>query len=365
MSPASTLREVAKMAGVSVSTASQALHNRPNVAPETRMRVLEAAVALGYQQQVRLASPVSGKLSVVGLLTRTTPDFPLPVNPFYSYVLAGAERECQRSNLSLMYANVEVDAINRPLGLPPMLTDNKVDGVLVVGALLPETIAQIAQKPVVLVDAYAEGQVYDSVLSDNLSGAYEAVQHLIVNGHRHIGLIGSQPNAYPSIRERRKGYMRALKQHRITQTFIEDGALTRDSGYEDARRLLSRAPEVTAIFACNDNVAIGVIKAAEEMGRSVPDDLSVIGFDDIDLAREIKPALTTVHVDKLLMGEIAVRQLRDRVENPDRTRVTVTLSTHLVVRDTVRPLKPGGYTTDKDIFNTMPDDPHPEPYSTE
>ncbi len=335
----STLREVAKRAGVAISTASQALANKPNVSPETRARVLEAAVALGYQQQVRVDTPMTNKLSIVGMLTRSTPDVPLPANPFYSYVLAGVERECQRMNLSLMYANIEVDEQNRPLMYPPLLHDNRVDGVLVVGSYLKEAINELNGKPVVLVDAYAPAQELDSVVSDNLHGAYNAVSYLVKQGHRKIGLLGSQPDGYPSIRERRKGYMRALKHHHIHESFIEDSPLIREAVYDAALRLLRRCPEITAIFACNDNVAVGVIHAAHDLGRDVPGDLSLVGFDDIDLASEIKPALTTVYVDKLLLGSTAVRLLRDRSEDPYRTCITATLATRLVIRDSVRPLK--------------------------
>lgn len=334
-----TLREVARRAGVSLSTASQALNNKPNVAPETRARVLEAAVALGYHQQVRIATPLTHKLSVLGFVIRTIPDQPMPVNPFYAHVLAGAERECQRLNLSLMYANVEVDANNRPLSLPAMLFDDRVDALLVVGWLLPQVIEESRQRLIVLVDAYAPDQIYDSVVSDNINGAYQAVTHLIRQGHRHIGLIGSRPDGYPSIRERRKGYMRALKHHGIAETYIEDGPLTRADGREAALRLLERCPQITAIFACNDEVALGVLSAAEASRRTVPDDLSIIGFDDIDLTREVRPALTTIHVDKGLMGAMAVRHLRERAEDPLRTTVTSVLSTRLVTRDSVRDLR--------------------------
>lgn len=334
-----TLRAVARLAGVSLSTASQALNNKPNVAPETRARVLEAATALGYQQQVRIASPIAHKLSIIGLITRTTPDSPMTVNPFYAYVLAGAERECQRHNLSLMYTNIEVDDLNRPLARPAMLVDKRVDAVMVVGTLLPEFIEELQEKPVVLVDAYAPGQPVDSVVTDNLNGAHAAVTHLIEQGHRHIGLLGSRPDAYPSIRERRKGYMRALKQHGITDTYIRDGPLIREEGYDGLRALLNQYPQITAVFACNDLVAIGALDAARDMGIDVPGQLSLIGFDDIELTLEVKPRLTTVRVDKPLMGAVAVRLLRDRAEDPDRATMSVVIGTRLVERDSVHRLK--------------------------
>jgi DNA-binding LacI/PurR family transcriptional regulator len=175
-----TMRDVAQLAQVSLGTTSQALSNRPNVAPETRMRVLEAAAALGYQRQVRLDTPVTTKLTTVGMLTKLEAGESLAINPFYSHVLAGVERECQRQGMSLMYANIEVDEHSCALNWPPMLDEQRVDGILVVGTFLEDTILQIsrqASQPIVLVDAYASGQPVDSILTDNVNGAYSAVKY--------------------------------------------------------------------------------------------------------------------------------------------------------------------------------------------
>jgi LacI family transcriptional regulator len=336
-----TLRDVANRAGVSLGTASNVLNNKANVSPGSRAKVLEAAALLGYQPQVRVSTPLGRKLSVIGVIGKIDESGGLAVNPFYSYVLAGVERECQRQNLSLMYANIEVDSLNRPAYLPPMLQDKQVDGILMVGTFLQDTIHVISRKldkPVVLVDAYAPGSRFDSVVIDNINGAYAAVTYLIKQGHTRIGLVGSIPDAYPSIRERRKGYVRALKHNGITETYIEDSPLTREGGYNATCALLRRAPRVTAIFACNDEVAMGVLSAAREMGRTVPNDLSLIGFDDIDLAQEANPALTTIHVDKVWIGVLAVRYLKDRAEDPGRPALTTALSTQLIVRESVRPL---------------------------
>ncbi len=340
MSDPVTLRDVAQLAGVSLGTASQALNNKSNVSPKTRAKVLEAATTLGYQVQVRIATSITASLSVIGMVVKQDFGIPGPINPFYTHVLAGIDQECQRQKLSLMYANVAVDALNHPVSMPPMLLDQRVDGVLVVGAFLEQAIGQIqhvAEKPIVLVDAYAPGQPLDSILTDNVNGAHTAVNYLIEQGHTRIGLVGSLPDAYPSIRERRKGYSRALKHHGIREMYIEDTPLTGEGGYDGATRLLKRCPEVTAIFACNDEVAFGVLRAAHDLGLKIPADLSVVGFDDIDLAQEVHPALTTVHVDKVLMGTLAVRQLCDRAQSLNRPALTMTLSTHLILRETVRP----------------------------
>lgn len=337
-----TMRDIAEISGFSLGTVSQALSNRPGVASETRERVLAIAAELGYQARPRASATKRKAVATIGLLMKQQPDSPLPINPFYSYVLSGAERECQRQELNLMYASIEVDECNRPVSWPTMLSEPHVDGILVVGTFLEDTVSQISAQVgqrVVLVDAYAPNQQFDSIVTDNLNGAYRAVSYLIETGHRHIGLIGSTPDSYPSIRERRKGYTRALKHYDINHTYIEDGLLTRDDAYAATLRLLQHSPEITAIFACNDEIAIGgVMNAAQELGLRIPDDLSLIGFDDIDLAQEVNPALTTMHVDKTLMGILGVRQLCEQVPNPQQTTLTLTLSTRLIVRESVRPL---------------------------
>lgn len=331
------LIDVADLAGVSIGTASQALNNKNNVASETRQRVLEAAEKLGYLQAVRVPASNSN-ISTIGVLMKKHPEEP-PFNPFYSYVLAGAERECQRQNLSMMYASIEVDVYSKANSWPPML-DQELGGLLIVGALLEQSVMEISQEtslPIVLVDGYTTNKAYDSIILDNITGAFNAVSYLIENGHQHIGLIGSTPNAHPSIRERRKGYQRALKTHGLEDSaYIEDGLLNREAGYQATLNLLKRAPQITAIFSCNDDIAIGVLRAARELGYEVPQHLSIIGFDDIDLTQEMIPPLTTMHVDKVLMGALGVRHLVERAKDPNQPTLTTLLGTQLMIRESVR-----------------------------
>jgi len=336
-----TIRDIAAFTGYSLGTVSQALNRKPGVAPETRTHVFEAAQKLGYPLKPSLSSHPNRELRTVGLVIKQDPDLFYAINPFYSYVLAGAERECQRMGINLMFASIEVDGYNRVTQWPAMLFSNDIDGLIIVGTFLEDSIAQINAQAdlVVLVDAYAPGLQVDSIVTDNLNGALSAVNYLIGAGHTRIGLIGSTPDAYPSIRERRKGYTRALKQAGIHSTYIADGPLTRAGGYEAALRLLRRAPEITAIFACNDDVAIGCMTAAQELKLKIPDDLSIVGFDDIDLAQEVSPPLTTVQVNKTLMGTLAVRHLCDQAELEHRVSLTTAISTRLIVRDSVRILK--------------------------
>lgn len=333
-----TLRAVAEAAGVSIGTASQALNNRPGVAPETRARVLETARALGYSLK-NSHSALENPIAIVGLLLKHDLDESRPVNPFYAYVQSGVEAECRERGLYLMYSNIEVDAHSRPLHWPVMLTEAHIDGLIICGTFIESALDMIKRQrnmPIVLLDGYAaNSQMYDRVLTDNFSGGLTATRYLIQHGHTHIGLIGSTVDAYPSIRERRAGYLEALRSAGITEAFIEESSLTREAGYTATRQLLRRAPSVTAIFACNDDTALGVLRAARDLGLRVPEDLSVIGFDNLAVTEEISPALTTMHVDKVLMGRLGVRQLLERARHLTMPAITTILQTELVVRETV------------------------------
>jgi DNA-binding LacI/PurR family transcriptional regulator len=235
---------------------------------------------------------------VIGMIVKQDASGLMPVNPFYSYVLAGVEHECQRENLSLMYANVVVDALNRPVSFPPMLLDRRIDGILVVGAFLEDAIGQIKQmanKPIVLIDAYAPGLPFDSIVADNVNGAYAAVYHLITQGHTRIGLVGSTPDAYPSIRERRRGYCRALKHHGIEVLYIGFG-IDPWGRLQATIRLLQRLRgSQPSLPATTTSPSARSTPLMIRVGRSA---ICPSSADDIDLAQEVRPALTTVHVDK-------------------------------------------------------------------
>jgi DNA-binding LacI/PurR family transcriptional regulator len=335
-----TLRDVAKMAGVSIGTASQALNNRPHVAPETRARVLDAARALGYPIKEKSPDSDSSTIKVIGLVTKHDLGFPVEINPFYSYIQAGVEGECRLQQISLMYATVEVDPSNHPVVWPAMISEQHVDGLILAGTFIEET-ADLFQRridvPIVLVDSYAPSLPFDGVVIDNTPAAMMAVEYLIGLGHTRIGLVGWNDESPPSVRERKAGYCQALQDYGIKEKFIEPSGLNRENGAEALQRLVDRHPDVTAVFACNDSSALGVLSGAREMGLAVPRDLSVVGFDNIDMASQIIPPLTTVHVHKTWMGVLAVRRLLERAQDPGQPKVTITLSTELVVRESVGP----------------------------
>jgi DNA-binding LacI/PurR family transcriptional regulator len=332
------LQEVANLAGVSIGTASHALNNKRMVSPETRERVIQAATELGYKLPGVPQSSTFSRIKVLGALVKLTHALNPPIDAFSSYLLSSAERECHKRHISLLYAGVEVDANSVAQAWPSMLKDKQFDGLLIIGTFLQETILKIAEKtdkPIVLVDGYAPANYFDRVLTDNLEGAFNAVSYLIQKGHRRIGLIGSNANSYPSIRDRREGYLRALQTNGITESYIQESTLDSVAAYDATILLLRRCPEITAIFVCNDDTARGVVHAAHDLGRHIPGDLSLIGFDDLDPIAEML-SLTTMKIDISFMGAIGVRMLIDRIQNPDHVPMTALLGTRLVERQSVR-----------------------------
>jgi LacI family transcriptional regulator len=334
-----TLKEIAQYAGVSVGTASAALNNRSSVSPETKARVLDVAVSMGYTRQNRLPTHTdSHDVKVIGLLIKhDLGHFWEETNPFYSRIQLGVSRACENNRISLMVGTIDVDKSNRPVSTPAMISDQQIDGLILAGTFIDDTVTFIRRKtdlPIVLIDSYAKDWLCDSVVTDNVGGARQAVRHLIELGHHRIGLVGWNPQSPPSIQERRQGYLEAILEHSL-EPYIVPSELSREGGEAGAIELLSQPQRVSAIFSCNDLTGFGVIAGAQKLGLSVPHDLSLIGFDNIDLSKEITPAMTTIHIHKSWMGVMGVQLLLDRVRNPERPVVTMAVSVDLVMRNSV------------------------------
>lgn len=336
-----TLADVARESGVSQATVSLALRNKPGVGEETREQVLQVAYRLGYPVDDVRPDPQLEGVHHIGLVLKVRPDDDLQSNYFYAPVLAGIEAFCRQRQINLFYAHMAVDEDNNPIEPPRLLKEQETAGLLVVGALLDGAAIRMIERqqmPVVLVDAYATEGDYDAVVSDNEQGAYEAASYLIDQGHRHIGIVGSLPDSYPSIRERRNGYLRALAEHDLTPN-LANCHHHPDVAVPAATAFLESHPHVTALFVCNDEVAIGVMQAAQSLGRKVPEDLSIVGFDDIQLARHVTPPLTTMRVDKIGMGRLAAQLLLNRIAYPEMGQVRVVMQPTLVTRHSVLPAR--------------------------
>ena len=310
----------------------------PGIPSETRRSVLEAAKELGY----RLSSGAPYRLSSLALIVKADADLPPNINPFYSHVMAGVENSCWQKKITLLYASLPVDDENCAVEIPHLLREQDVDGYLIVGALINGALEECLKDkdtPVILVDSYDPARRYDSVLSANFCGAYQAVRHLIRMGHQSIGCVGGSEIAYPSIRERRQGYLRALADHGLKAPYLAGTKTLKSSeSYSAVLEMLTRYPEVSAIFGCNDELSFSVFRAAQALGRKIPGDLSVIGFDNVETARHVTPGLTTMHVDKVSMGRLAVRALAERLEAPEMERITISIHPRLVERESAAPV---------------------------
>ncbi len=335
-----TISDIARESGVSPATVSLVLRDKPGIGAETRQRVLDSAQRLGYIPTPSNSSKTESSAKNIGLVVKVRPDDIPASNNFYAPVLAGIEAVCRKNQINLMYANIPVNEHNNPMETPRLLTERHADGLLLVGMQVTDTLLSSLRQqevPLVLVDAYTAGGVYDTVVSDNIAGAQWATTYLIEKGHRHIAIAGSEPDAYPSVQERRSGYLQAIEAHNLTPYFA-DCALWPECVPPVITQTLQQHPEITAVFGCNDDVAIAVIKAAPSLGRRVPEDLSVIGFDNIVLAQHITPQLTTMRVDKMGMGRLAAQTLLNRIEYPKAGWVRGVILPTLIERQSVQPV---------------------------
>jgi DNA-binding LacI/PurR family transcriptional regulator len=335
------ISDIANQSGVSLSTVSLVLNNKPGVSQETRSRVLDAAGELGYPIKPVTAQGTN-HLTTIGMAVKIDPDMPPQGNPFYSKVMLGIEDVCRRKGINLLFATLPVDENNRPLEAPALLHNDLVDGLLLVGTFIDESFSLMSKKnstPIVLVDGYSEADRYDEVVSDNFRAAYQAVEFLIGKGHRYIGLIGSEENCYPSLKDRRNGYLRALKENGISEAYIANFNINRSHGYQETITLLKEKPQITALFCVNDDVGNAAIKAVQDLDKLVPEDVSVVSFDDTFVATAACPPLTTVHIDTVAMGRAAVHLLSLRLDNPDSSRMTLTIHPWLVERESVGPAR--------------------------
>ncbi len=338
--PAVTLDDLSRRLGVSATTISLALRNKPGVGEATRRRIQEEAERLGYRARATraVAHSAAGVKSVGVIIKARENDDPL-VNDFYSRVLAGIEAACRSHRLHMLLGTVLVDEQNRALEMPALLEDGGADGLLVVGMQLQGELLALMRRrheALVLVDAYAphsERGGFDAVLSNNGVGGALAANLLLAEGHRHLAVLGAAADAYPSLRERYHGFADAVTLHRSAHLYPVGRAENQVEAAALFAEFLRTHPQVTACFGGNDLFAIAAMRAAQAAGRRVPNDLAVVGFDGIALGEHTTPPLTTLAVDMLKMGRVAVEILLDRVAFPDAAPAVATISPRLIERE--------------------------------
>ena len=352
MSDSVTAKDVAQYAKVSVGTVSRVFNNHNNVSEDIRQRVLKVAADLGYFHAGRpLASTRTGNraLKEIGFLyCSSIEETPATLDPYWAPIFHGVESASRHANIKITYRTI-TDIRHQPHLLIATIYEMRLGGALLVGQVEPEIVnaLQATRLPMVLVDNTVASTTYpiDTILPDNSQGTQLAMDYLFEMGHRHIAFIGG-PSESPtrpvyhkihSIQQRWIGYRVALLDRDITLNYglVESGNLTMDGGYQACKRLLERKTSFSAIFCVDDITAIGAMKALREAGLRVPEDISVIGFDGIDLGQHITPSLTTINSNTEAMGTVALKTLIARSVDPDGPAMTITLGARLVKRDSV------------------------------
>jgi LacI family transcriptional regulator, repressor for deo operon, udp, cdd, tsx, nupC, and nupG len=333
----STIYEVAKHAGVSTATVSRVMSGpKEAVSPPTRERVMRAVAVLGYTPNAaakNLRTLRSGKLLV------TVPDIS---NPFFSLILQGIEDAALREGYAVLLGDTQHDA-TREERYARMLKKKEADGLIFLGHRLPKEAEELVQAssprcaPVVNGCEFSPRLGVPSVHIDNGKAAHEAMGHLYDLGHRHIAAI-TGPLVSPLSRDRLRGAMARATQAGAKSDFVVlHGDFSIDSGIAAAEHLFKTTDHPTAVFCFNDEMAMGVIETARRKGARVPDDISVVGFDDIRFARHIDPPLTTIAQPMREIGEGCVRLLLEILRGGAIAPVSVTLPHSLTIRASTAP----------------------------
>jgi LacI family transcriptional regulator len=342
-----TIKDVAREAGVSPQTVSRAVNDKGEIRPETRERILRVAERLGYRPNSVARSLATRRSRNIGLVV---PDVS---NPFFASVARGIEDAAHDASYNVFLCNTD-ENIEREISAIHSLEAQRVDGLLLCSSRLSEPeLAEVADRfePLVLVNRRIDRPQTGCVIVDDAKAMQEAVLHLLRLGHRRIGMLAGPLQSH-SGRERVKGYQQAMRMYDIAppaswQMYCPPQL---QGGQIAAHQLLQQAPELTALVAYNDLVAIGALHACAERGLDVPKDCAIVGCDDVLLAALVSPALTTIHIPTYDLGQQAMGLLLDMIEPgepspirlPGEPCIPIVVSPHLILRDSVD--KPGQQT---------------------
>jgi LacI family transcriptional regulator len=331
-----TLADVARRAGVSVQTASRVANNRGETSAETRAHVLRVIAELGYRPNVVARSLRARSTRSIGILV---PDI---ANPFFPALFRGAEDAASEAGYAIFLGDV-VEDIAREAAMLSVMEDRRVDGIIVCSARQgdAELFASLRRhRSAVVINRTTPPDLAGVVRVDYRQAAEKAVAHLAEVGCRTLAYVGGPAQSRGGA-ERAEGFETALRRLRLH--VIDDHAVparpTIEGGYQATRLLLRRSPNIDGLFCYNDLVAAGSMAACKQAGRRVPDDIAVIGSDDISFAALFCPSLTTLRVPTYDMGRVAVRLLLERM-NGVTNQPSMLFPTELVVRESTRRLAP-------------------------
>lgn len=336
------LKDIAEEAGVSMMTVSNVVNgNHARVSPETARRIRQIAARLGYVPNAPARSLAARSSKLIGFLVPAAGSDSLAVSPHTMAIAAVVEREFRRRDYHLIMRGIS------HLGeVSQALQAWNLDGAILLG-FIDEEIDQLTSPvvdnvPIVAIDSYSANPVTTGVRSDDFDGAYLATKHLLDLGHTRIMFAGPRFTEVGLVRERFEGYRKALADAGVAWNarLVVEANTTHASGLELGRRLRRTHRGTTAVFATADILAIGIVAGLIERGASVPDDVSVVGFDNLDIGEYVTPRLTTVSQDIEGKAAVAVQILLDEIEANEQPEKPVTFEVRLIERATTAPVRP-------------------------
>jgi LacI family transcriptional regulator len=322
------MRDVAQKAGVSIRTVSRAIHKQGEITEETRQKVLVAVEELGYRPSKVARALVTRRTETIGLILGDI------TNPYFPEFARGVMDTAETEGYNVFVCNSDGD-LDKEIDALESLADHGVDGIIVFPAYENETNHRafaVTDAPLVVINRPFQHPKIGLILTRIEQGVKLAIDYLVGKGHTAIGMVaGSAPLDQM---QRAKGFRGALVSHglQVVDEWIVPGPPVLEHGIKSTRHLLTEYPQITAIFCYNDLIAMGALQACREMGRRVPDDCAVIGFDNIRFASMTDPSLTTVHVDKYWLGQQAARLLFKMLDSPDDSFPPVYADVKLMVR---------------------------------
>jgi LacI family transcriptional regulator len=330
---AASIKDVAKEAGVSIATVSRVLNDVDVVNEETKKKVQDAIKKLGYRPNIVARSLKTQKSRTIGIII---PDIS---NQFYPEIVRGAEDVANIYNYNIMLCNTDLDP-DKEMEYLRVLKEKMVDGVIYMSNSLEPAVIELVKSlemPVVLVETTDKENTFPSVTIDNEKGAVDATEYLIGNGNKKIAYIGTHEDAVNAAAFRFTGYKAALEKNGIEfdKKLCYFGGLKANDGYEGIKEVIKNS-EVDAVFCASDELAMGVINALREEGRRVPEDIDVMGFNDIYSASIFYPKLTTVVQPMYDMGSVGMRMLIKSINGAELVQHHFILPHEIVKRDSCK-----------------------------
>jgi LacI family transcriptional regulator len=329
-----TIKDIARIANVSYATVSRALNNHKDVSDDTKRKILGICEQLGYSPNAIARGLVTKSTNTIGLLV---PDI---TNPFFPEVARGVEDEASKRNYNVFLCNTNWD-IMKEISYFQLLLGKRVEGIII--APVSDGTFNLAAKytdrlPIIFIASKIDDSSHNYIVIDDIEGVMMATEHLISLGHKKIAFIGGKEGT-STFKDRLEGYKIALENNGIKPDpeLVKSYGYRKESGYNGIRSLVESSNMPTAIIAINDIVALGVIEAAEEIGLNIPDDVSLIGFDDIPYASLPKIKLTTISQPKYDMGRESVNMLFDKLSQENSKQgLHKVIKPRLIIRSTCK-----------------------------